>query len=287
MTEGIGIAGSGRMGTAFARRLIQKGHSVTIWNRTLERLADAISAGAKQASDLKDLSACDTIILSLTNFEAVDVVINGLADAGINGKLIIEMSTLLPAEQEKIAQTATSAGAGFVECPVGGTVGPALKGQLLGMAGGSKADFDRAAPLLETLCRRVEYLGPAGSGARMKLAINLPLAIYWETLGEAMTLLRNSDISVETALSLMADSSGGPNVLKNRLQVVIDTLNGNDQIGTFDIAGLSKDLKLALQLARREGASLPLANVAEQVYDAALSKGLGQFDGSTLSRKSD
>ena len=84
--------------------------------------------------------------------------------------------------------------AAFVECPVGGTIGPAKEGKLFGFAGGEKADFERAKPLLDQMCRRVEHLGPAGSGASMKLAINLPLLVYWQALGEALSLVKHLNL---------------------------------------------------------------------------------------------
>jgi 3-hydroxyisobutyrate dehydrogenase len=136
--------------------------------------------------------------------------------------------------------------------------------------------------MLDQLCRRVEHLGPAGAGAQMKLAINLPLAIYWQTLAEAMTLLKGAGISAETAISLIADSSAGPTVLKNRAQVVVDTLDGKDQPGTFDIAGLSKDLDLALRFAAAGGERLPLSEAAKASYECALAQNLGRFDGASL-----
>jgi 3-hydroxyisobutyrate dehydrogenase len=286
MKNDIGIVGTGRMGTAFAQRLLETGHSVTVWNRSPERTAAAVDAGAKAASNLETLAKCDIIIFSLIDSSAVSTVIDQLVTIGLRGRLIIEMSTLLPAEEVAIALTVTSSGAEFVDCPVGGTVGPALKGQLLGMAGGTASAFGRAKPVLDQLCRRVEHLGPAGSGARMKLAVNLPLALYWQTLGESLALLRNAGISSETAISLIADSSAGPTVLKNRTQVAVDTLNGSDQPGTFDIAGLAKDLRLALSLAKSEGRDLPLAQIANTIYERILKEGLGGFDGASLSKRS-
>ena len=118
----------------------------------------------------------------------------------------------------------------------------------------------------------------------MKLAVNLPLAIYWNTLAEAMSLLKSSGISAETAISLLTDSSGGPNVLKNRGQVVIDTLNGTDQPGTFDLAGLLKDLDLSMKQAEVVGSKLPIAQVSGENYRKAIADGLSNFDGSSLTR---
>jgi 3-hydroxyisobutyrate dehydrogenase len=280
----IGIAGAGRMGTAFARRLIETGHTVLVWNRTAERTGEAGKAGAKIAPDLAALAAANTILISLTDAKAVEAVADGLIEAGIPGRLVVDMSTILPDQTRAIAAKISAAGADFVDCPVGGTVAPALKGQLLGMAGGTEAAFLRAKPVLDQLCRRVEHLGPVGSGAQMKLAINLPLALYWQTLAEALALLKGSGISDEMAISLIADSSAGPTVLKNRAQVVVDTLAGTDQPGTFDIAGLSKDLNLALAWAQAGGNALPLSSAARESYEKALVDGLGRFDGASLTR---
>lgn len=284
MTATIGIAGTGRMGTAFARRLIETGHPVRVWNRTPARTAAAVAAGA-EAVDLPGLAGCDVILLSLTDAGASRAVLTALAAAGLSGRVVIEMSTLLPAAAEDLAALAQAAGAACVHCPVGGTVAPALKGQLLGMAGGTAEAFDRAKPVLDQLCRRVEHVGSIGAAARMKLAVNLPLAVYWQVLGESLALLRGAGVPDDLAISLIADSSAGPTVLRNRAQVVIDTLAGSDQPGTFDIAGLAKDLGLALDLAQAEGADLPLAQASAPRYAAALAAGLGGFDGASLTRR--
>ncbi|THD84317.1 NAD(P)-dependent oxidoreductase [Aliigemmobacter aestuarii] len=285
MTKVIGIAGTGRMGTAFARRLIETGHDVKVWNRSPGRMAAAIGAGAK-AADLGGLAGCDVILLSLTDAAASGAVLDDLIRIGIAGRLVIEMSTLPPAEADALAERAVAAGADFLHCPVGGTVAPALKGQLLGMAGGTVAAFDRGRPVLDQLCRRVEHMGPPGAAARMKLAVNLPLAIYWQTLGESLALLKGAGVPHDLAVSLIADSSAGPTVLKNRAQVVIDTLNGTDQAGTFDIAGLQKDLRLALELGTADGTQMPLARAAASPYQDAVEAGLGHFDGASLTRRS-
>lgn len=280
----IGIAGAGRMGTAFAKRLIEAGHGVSIWNRTPDRMVAAMAAGAA-AVDVRGLAGCEVIIVSVADAEASGAVLDGLIAAGIGGRLVIEMSTLLPEAADALAARVETAGADFLHCPVGGTVAPALKGQLLGMAGGRAEAFARARPVLDLLCRRLEHLGTAGAAARMKLAVNLPLAVYWQVLGESLSLLRGSGIPAEMAISLMADSSAGPTVLKNRAQVVVDTLAGTDQPGTFDISGLAKDLRLAKALAGAEGADMPVAAAVMPRYGAAVEQGLGGFDGASLTRR--
>ncbi len=284
----IAVLGTGRMGTAFARRLVETGHTVLVWNRTQAGTQSAVEAGATPVATLADAVArADTLVTSLTDAAALDAVYrgpDGLIAAGITGRLCIEMSTVLPTDQQALAQAATEAGADYVECPVGGTVGPALKGALLGLAGGEPSAFARAEPILRCLCKRVDQLGPVGTGSAMKLAVNLPLALYWHALGEARRLVSGFAVDGETFAGVLADSSAGPTVLRNRMAVVAATLDGEDQPGTFDIDGLTKDLALALEWAERTGTTLPLAERALTSYRAAADTGLGRCDGASLAR---
>lgn len=288
MADTVGIAGTGRMGTAMCKRLIETGHGVTVWNRTAERTADCAAAGAGVAGSLTDLvDRSDIVITSLADGSAVTEVYtgpDGLLAQDVAGKLFVEMSTILPDEEKGLAEAVRGRGAGFLECPVGGTVGPALKGQLLGMAGGSAADFERARPVLEALCKRVELMGEVGAGSSMKLAVNLPLAIYWQTLGEALHMVDGLGLDGARLVSVIADSSAGPNVLKNRAEVVAKTIDGADQPGTFDINGLSKDLHLALEWGEARGHAMPVSAAAAKTYEAATKEGLGGCDGASLAR---
>ena len=280
----VAIFGTGRMGTAFAERLIETGNSVTVWNRTSEKTSAASQAGAIVAEKIADAAKSDILILSLSGSSAVRQVVESILEVGNKGRLIIDTSTLLPDDSREFADMVIRAGSHFVDCPVGGTVVPALKGQLLGMAGGTIEDFERARPILEQLCRRVEHMGSVGSGSHMKLAVNLPLIIYWKTLSESLAMLKESGIPIEKAISVIADSSGGPAVLKNRAQVVIDTLNGTDQIGTVDIETLQKDLELALKQAKKSGISMSISEATRDAYTEAVASTLSAFDGSSLTR---
>ena len=163
----IGVAGLGRMGSAVALRLHELGHELIVWNRSPEKAAPLLSAGAAQADSPAALAAgCRTLITMLTNAEAVDAVYHGasgLLAGDLAGKLVIEMSTVRPQTEIDLAGEVRARGAAFVECPVGGTVGPARTGKLIGLVGGEAEDVARARPILEGLCRRVDHVG-AGRG---------------------------------------------------------------------------------------------------------------------------
>jgi 3-hydroxyisobutyrate dehydrogenase len=283
----IGIAGVGRMGAAIAERLIGQGHAVTVWNRTAARTEPLKALGAAVAATPAELvGAIETVVTILTDAAALDAVYGGpegLLAGPVAGKLVIEMSTVRPGTEEVLAGRVRAAGAAFVECPVGGTVAPTKDGKLLGFAGGEEADVERARPVLDALCRRVEHVGPVGAGARVKLAINLPLAVYWQALGEALALCRGVGLDGSRIVSIFADTSGGPNVLKARGEVVAKALDGAEMAGTFDIDGLRKDLGTMLAEAEGLGVALPVAQAARDAYDAAAAAGLGRLDGAQQS----
>ena len=99
-------------------------------------------------------------------------------------------------------------GGAFLECPVGGIVKPALDCALVGMAAGDRATFDRTRPLLDETTLRLDFLGDVGNADAMKLAINLPLMVFWGALSEAVALLGGRNIDVEQAFDILTDSSG-------------------------------------------------------------------------------
>jgi 3-hydroxyisobutyrate dehydrogenase len=283
----IGIAGVGRMGAAIAERLIGQGHAVTVWNRTAGRTAPLEALGAEVAATPAELvGAVDAVVTILTDAAALEAVFGGaegLLAGPVAGKLFIEMSTVRPGTEEALAEKVRAAGAAFVECPVGGTVAPAKDGKLFGFAGGDAADVERAGPVLDALCRRVEHVGPVGAGARVKLAINLPLAVYWQALGEALALCRGVGLEGSRIVSIFADTSGAPNVLKARGELVAKALDGAEMAGTFDIDGLRKDLGTMLAEAEGLGVALPVTEAARDAYDAASAAGLGRLDGAQQS----
>src|SRR3954467_14901292 len=178
----IGIAGLGRMGAAVAARLMEVGHTVTVWNRTPDKAKPLVDAGAKQCATPEDLAEhSEVIITMLTDADAIDHVYNGeqgLLSGDAHEKLFIEMSTVRPEVEIALAKVVRAGGGRFIECPVGGTTGPARQGKLFGFMGAEAGDASLAKPILDQLCRRLEHVGPAGNGAPAKLTLNIPLLIY-------------------------------------------------------------------------------------------------------------
>jgi 3-hydroxyisobutyrate dehydrogenase len=279
----IGVAGLGRMGAAIAQRLIETGFAVTVWNRNAARAEPLKALGATVAASPTELAAkSDAVITILTDAAAISAVYEGpqgLLSAPVAGKLFIEMSTVRPETEQALATAIAAKGATMVECPVGGTVGPALKGQLVGFVGGEAADIERARPLLEKMCRRFDHVGPIGAGSSFKLAINLPLAVYWQALGEAYALCEHLTIDRAKMIEIFQETSGAPNVLKARGATVAQALGGADLgPGLFDCDGMRKDLRTMIAEAKGRGYDLPVAGAALAVFDEASKAGWGSRD---------
>jgi 3-hydroxyisobutyrate dehydrogenase len=275
------------MGAAIAERLLEVGHEVWVWNRTPDKIRPLAKAGAKAADSPRALAEnTEAVITILSNREAQNTVFDGpsgLLAANVSGKLFVEMSTVRPETEVTLAERVKAKGGVFVECPVGGTVGPARQGKLLGVAGGRPEDIQRARPLLDQMCRRVEHVGPVGAGASLKLALNLPLLLYYQALAEAYLLCRHLKLDTKWLMEFLSDTSGGPNVLKTRGPAIAAALNGQDT-GTpsFDIDLVIKDLRTMLEEAKSRGASLPIVEKTLGIYEDAAREAGGTRDAAWL-----
>jgi len=280
----IGVAGIGRMGAAIAERLLKHGHEVAVWNRTRAKAEALTTHGAKVVDTPAQLAAASDVVLSiLTDAGAIAATYDatdGLLSGNVSGKLFVEMSTVRPETERALAVRARAKGAALIDCPVGGTTGPARDGKLLGFVGGDAADLARVQPVLEQLCRRIEHVGPVGAGASLKLAINLPLLVYWQAVGEAIALCEPLGLDAARLINIFADTSGGPNVLKTRSGMLTDAMHGKPPASTtFNIDSIRKDMATMIEEARALGYDeLPVTARALECFDEVSRAGLGDSD---------
>lgn len=284
----IGICGTGKMGAAMAERLIELGDDVAVWNRTPARAEPLVGLGAARAANPAGLAAVsETVICMVLNDDAAVTVYEGdggLTSSDLSGKLIIEMSTLSAATSQRVANAVITAGGAYVECPVGGTVPPARQGQLLGMVGGDAAAFAAAKPILDKLCRRVEHVGEVGKGAAMKFAVNLPMMVYFEALGEALCITEHAGIDRDLAADLLGDSSGAAKVAGIFLPAIMQAIGGDiPENVIFEMSGANKDMHLITDHVAEAGLDLPVIAAAGTCYDAAMADGWQNRDFPLLS----
>lgn len=283
----IGVAGLGAMGGNITARLIEVGHTVAVWNRTSDKAKPLADAGATIASSPADLAAkCEAVITILTDSAAIDQVYsgpNGLLSGDVKGKLFIEMSTVPPKVETDLAAKVRAKGASLVECPVGGSTAPARQGKLLGLMGAEQADAQRALPVLEQLCRKVEHCGPVGAGSAMKLAINLPLMVAWQAYGEAFAIARSVGWDAKRLLDLFIESNGANKALGARAEMIVKMLEDKDPgPTTFSIANGAKDLRTMVATGEALGADMRATKATLSGFEDAMQNGQGGGDGSRM-----
>lgn len=280
----IGLAGLGNMGRAMAERLEEQGVALTVWNRSPGKSEGLRATVAATPADL--VATSDIVLSVLANDAATDAVYfgqDGYLAGDLTGTLIVEFCTQSPERSQTLADAVTQAGGAYLECPVGGTVAPARAGKLLGLAGGSAEDFDRARPVLEHLTRRLEHIGPVGSGAAMKLSINLPLMVYWGALGEALGLARAGGVDPTLALDILADSSGAIGAAKTRVPPIREmVVNGDPGSVNIRLEVALKDMVAMEALARQTGSGNAIIAAARRRAEAALKDGFEGLDASLV-----
>jgi 3-hydroxyisobutyrate dehydrogenase-like beta-hydroxyacid dehydrogenase len=223
----IAVLGTGRMGSAIARRLLDTGHRVTVWNRTAGKTAPLVAAGAR-AAPTPAVPDAEVVITMLTDAAAVRAVV---AAADLRpGSVLVEMSTIGPAA---VRDLRVPAGVALVDAPVLGSVAAAESGRLTVLAGG---DVGRALPVLESL-GSVRHCGDLGGGAALKLVANTALVTGLAALADTMTVARAVGADVEAALSVIAKGALGGAVTRA-------TAAG----AAFPVALAAKDLDLVLGL---------------------------------------
>ena len=281
----IGIVGLGKMGRAIAERLTGEGESLVVWNRTPGK-ADGLEQVTEVSSPAEVVAASPVTLSVLANDTAIDAVYrgpNGLLSAPLEGQVIVEMCTTSPDRAASLEADVKAVGGLFLECPVGGTIGPARNGKLLGLAGGSDAAFAAARPTLEQITRRLEHLGPAGSGAAMKLAINLPLMVYWGALGEALGLALDRGIDINQAADILIDSSGAIGAAKGRVPPIRDLIATGEAGGVaFSLSNALKDMGLMEELAAGGGRSHDVISAVRARAESAAAAGYADLDASML-----
>lgn len=281
----IGIIGVGNMGRPIAEHLSEIGENLVLWNRTPQK-AEGVPNSVIVAQPVDVVQGADVVLSLLADDTALQAAYHGpggLLETDLSGKTIVEFCTTSPETVQALEIAVEARGGLFVECPVSGNVVPARSGQLMGLAAGKRAAFESAKPTLDKLTRRLEYLGDTGAGAAMKLAVNLPLMVYWSALGEAVGLAMSKGVDPTQALDILVDSSGAIGAAKKRVPPILKMLVEQDA-GTvaFSLRNAVKDMKLMKSLAEENGRPSKVISAALLKAEAAAEDGWLDYDNSLV-----
>lgn len=279
--ERIAFCGLGRMGTPMAGRLLDAGHHVVVWNRTLSKATPLGRRGAHIAADPREAAeGCRIAITMLADEGAVqDVVLgpSGLASATRPPAVVVEMSTIGP-EAVASLRSGLQRDIALVDAPVLGSIPQAEAGELQVFAAGSLDDIQSVRPVLDAL-GHVRVVGSSGAGASLKLAVNSTLGAVMVTVAEALALGQCLGISREILLDVLRGTYVG-GVLESKAEAMARGYTP----ARFTLALAAKDLRLVTESAARAGLPLAAAQANRSVYEAAERAGLGELDYSAVIR---
>ncbi len=255
----VAVLGTGRMGSSMARALRHAGHDLVLYNRTPEKSKElAGELDATTVSTAADAaSRADVCISMVANGAAVEELYRGPHGliAGLRqGSLVADMSTVLPETILGLEAQIRARGAGVLDAPVSGSVQLAQDGKLTIMAGGSEEDLERARPVFEALASKIFHIGPLGSGAAMKLAVNLVIFGLNQAVSEALVLAESAGIDRELAYDVLASSAVGAPYVGYKRSAFLDPTAVPP---AFSLELAEKDLRLIAELASDAGAAVP------------------------------
>jgi len=274
----LGYIGLGVMGSRMVNRLLDKGHTVTGYNRTRSKAQWLIDRGMHWADSPRQVVEAAGITFSmLTDSAALEEVVAGPGGvlAGIApGKIFIDMSTVSPAISRELADRVRAKGGEMVDAPVSGSVITLEQGKLSVMVGGRPDTFEVVKPLLLDLGPKVTHVGANGLALVMKIATNLSLAVQMLAFSEGVLLAEKSGIARETAVDVLTHSVIGSPMVQYRGPFVLK-MPGE---AWFNVNMMQKDMLLALELGRQVNVPLPTTSATNQLLTAARGLGLADRD---------
>jgi 3-hydroxyisobutyrate dehydrogenase-like beta-hydroxyacid dehydrogenase len=274
----IGYIGLGVMGSQMVIRLLEKGHSITGYNRTRSKAQWLIDKGMKWADSPRAVAqAADITISMVTNSDALSQIStgpNGIVEGLGPGKVWVDMSTVSPAVSRSLAARVRETGADMVDAPVSGSVVTIQQGKLSVMVGGRAETFERVKPVLLDLGPKVTHVGENGLALVMKIATNLSLPVQILAFTEGVLLAEKSGIPRETAVDVLIHTVAASPMIQYRGPFV---LKMPDE-AWFNVNMMQKDMQLALELGRQVDVPLPTASIANEFLTAARAMGLAEQD---------
>lgn len=278
----IAFLGLGIMGSGMARRLLDTGHAVTVYNRDGRKTVPLVDAGAKvAATPCLAAKGADVVMAMVADDKASrslwlekDGALAGLKA----GALCLESSTLSVAWVRELAAAVAAKGGEFLDCPVTGSKAQAGAGELKFLVGGTNLILERARPILMALSTEIIHLGGIGSGVLLKLVNNSLNGVQVAALAEAIIAIERSGIDATKAIAVITNGASGSPMVK----AVSARISARDYTPQFHLHLLAKDLTYAVNEGGRCHAAMTMAAAAGKLLLAATAAGYGDQDMAAL-----
>jgi 3-hydroxyisobutyrate dehydrogenase-like beta-hydroxyacid dehydrogenase len=276
--KSIGLVGLGLLGTALAERLLARGWSVTGFDIDSARREALIRSGGTAIDVLSEIAAFDWILLSLPTSQIVLEVVSTLDPHLHAGQTIVDTTTGNPSDAESVAAKLAQRNVEYLDATIGGSSQQARDGEAIIMCGGNHEAFARCHDLFEDMARRRFHLGAAGSGSRMKLAVNLVLGLNRAVLAEGLAFAGKMGLNPDEALDVLKAGPARSHVMDTKGEKMLRA----DFEPQARLAQHLKDVQLILQTGLAADAHLPLSQLHQTLLDELIAAGKGELDNSVI-----
>ena len=279
----VAFLGLGVMGGPMARHLAQKGHDVTVYNRTFAKAEEWVKAhGGKAAKTPKDAAQGQEIVFCCVgndqDLREVTIGKDGAFHGMGKGTLFVDHTTASAEVALELYAKAQELGFDFIDAPVSGGQAGAENGVLTVMCGGDQAPYSRAEPVIMSFAKACKLLGPSGAGQLTKMCNQICIAGIVQGLAEAIHFAKRSGLDAEAVIEAISKGAAQSWQMENRYK----TMNANKFDFGFAVNWMRKDLGIVLDEGRRNGAHLPLTALVDQFYSDVQEMGGGRWDTSSL-----
>jgi len=277
-SESVAFIGLGAMGSRMAKNVLGAGYTVRVWNRSAERIAPLVAAGAIACKSPADAArAANVVVLIVADDDASRAVMTGpdgvLAGAA-PGTVVIDATTATPAHARAMAAEAAKRGVAHLDAPVLGSLAPAEKRELVFVIGGESAVVERVRPVFESMGRLARHVGPSGAGATLKLINNSVSATLTVALAEAAYVAEGAGVDPAAVLEILGEGATGSRTTRTKLPKIF----ARDFSAQFQLGLMEKDVRYCLSMASAMGRDTPMFKATHAAFRDATAAGFGTDD---------
>lgn len=273
----LGMIGLGAMGLPMARRLLEAGHELEVFDLAPKAVEEARQAGARVCQSAGEVAQKAHVVLcSLPNAAIVQGVLEeALAREELSVRFWLDLSSIAPESARTFSKMAAKRQITYLDCPVSGGVGGAAAGTLTIMAGGPGEALEQVRPVLEVLGKKIYHVGDVGAGSGIKMINNYLLGCNMAAVAEALVLGKRIGLDLDTMYEIIRNSSGRSFIIENKIPNFIKKRSFE---GGFAVDLEYKDLGLAVETAKQQKMPIPMGSMAVQMYEMARANGFGRQD---------
>lgn len=278
----IAFLGIGVMGRPMVQRLIDAGHRLSLFNRTIEKILDFRQQGVLVTDSVEDaIQPAECVIVMLSDYPAIESVLLNGQGMEFDGRTVIQMATILPEQSCELKARIEKKGGRYLECPVLGSRDKAAEGDLILMVGSTADQFVEWTPVLQAFGSSIRHVGSVGQAAALKLALNQLIVALAAAFSMSVGMVLSEGVRIEDFMAIVRESALYAPTFDKKLPRILKNDFGDPN---FPVRHMLKDMRLIVEQAKHYGLDTSILQAIETLFQRADQSGFSNEDYSAISR---